>query len=75
MPRITAGGPESPDAIKRVDITPEDIRGMEDHELMDLLARIRSQRETSAPRTSRAKSERAPSQPSLPQDDTMEDME
>jgi hypothetical protein len=52
-PRIAAGGgpsaPVSDDQITRTDITPEDIRKMSSEEIIALLEKIRSSRQTAPP--------------------------
>jgi hypothetical protein len=56
MPTLSAtdGGVTQPlEQIKRVDITPEDIRTKTDEELHAILALLRNNRETAAPRAPR----------------------
>lgn len=49
MPKLTAtDGLASPESIKRVAITPDDIRSMDDESLLKMLADLRRDREVTS---------------------------
>jgi hypothetical protein len=63
MPTLNAtdGGATAPiEQIKRVDLTPEDVRKMSDEELASHLALLRRNRETSPPKAGKGSGPRAP---------------
>jgi hypothetical protein len=66
MPTLSAtdGGTATPiEQIKRVDLTPEDIRKMSDEDLATHLAALRRSRETSPPKAGRtARTPKGPSE-------------
>jgi hypothetical protein len=65
LPRITAGGSTADDQIKRVDISPEDIRQMSKDEVLKLLADLRAASSVSPnkPKSIKIKSPKAPKMP------------
>lgn len=77
MPRITAGGPSAlpnDELVTRVDITPLDVTTATDEQLHELLAKLRRDRETAAPRKSKTSSRKSPSEPTEPINDDLEDI-
>lgn len=66
MPTLSAtdGGTTQPiDQIKRVDLTPEDIRKMSDEEIATHLEMLRRSRETSSPKAGKTGGARSPKTP------------